>query len=104
MVIPGWKYLPPGGATGEVPTKNSGADGDISWAAGGGGGGGGFTVSSAAPGSPALGDRWLDSDTGVEYTWVEDGDSNQWVELPAPDGGGSSGLTSPQALARSLGS
>lgn len=40
MVIPGWKYLPTGGTATQVPTKNSSADGDISWAAGGGGGGG----------------------------------------------------------------
>lgn len=43
--------------------------------------GGGFTASSSAPGSPAEGDRWFDLDTGILYTYVNDGDSSQWVEL-----------------------
>jgi hypothetical protein len=25
--------------------------------------------------------KWFDLNTGVEYTWVEDGDSGQWVEV-----------------------
>lgn len=43
--------------------------------------GGGFTASSSAPGSPAEGDRWFDLDTGILYTYVNDGTSSQWVEL-----------------------
>lgn len=50
-------------------------------AAGGGGGSGAYFVSSTPPGSPAAGDRWLDSDTGVEYTYFSDGNTSQWVEL-----------------------
>lgn len=49
--------------------------------ASGGGGSGTFTVSSSAPASPAAGDRWLDSDTGIEYTYVNDGNTSQWVEF-----------------------
>lgn len=58
-------------------------DGTIQTTAGGGGGGGSGTyyVSSSAPGSPASGDRWLDTDTGIEYTYFSDGNTNQWVEL-----------------------
>lgn len=58
-------------------------DGTIQTTAGGGGGGGSGTyyVSSSAPASPAAGDRWLDTDLGVEYTFFSDGNSTQWVEL-----------------------
>lgn len=44
-------------------------------------GAGAFTRASSAPSSPAVGDRWLHATTGVEYTWVDDGTSSQWVEL-----------------------
>jgi len=42
--------------------------------------GGGFTISDTAPTDPEDGDRWLDSTSGIEYTWVDDGSSSQWVE------------------------
>jgi len=40
---------------------------------------------------PVAGERWLDSSTGIEYTYVEDGNGNgQWVDLnpqlPGPIG------------------
>jgi len=50
---------------------------------GGGGGGGGFTNGETEPVTKALGDRWYVPSTGRLYTWVNDGDSTQWVELPA---------------------
>lgn len=60
---------------------------------GGGSGGTAFYYRSTAPGSAspaespeitlAPGDRWLDSDTGILYTYVDDGSSVQWVELNA---------------------
>jgi hypothetical protein len=55
---------------------------------GGGGGGGGlnFTYSSSAPGTPADGDRWMDSDTGKEYIYVNDGTSSQWIEPISSNG------------------
>lgn len=53
------------------------------------GSGGTFTTSSSAPSTPSAGDRWLHSTTGVLYTYVDDGDSSQWVDLG--DGGGSGG-------------
>lgn len=49
--------------------------------AGGGGGGGAFAYSSTAPGSPTVGDRWVDSDVGILYVYVDDGTSAQWVEF-----------------------
>lgn len=39
-----------------------------------------FTYSATAPSSPVAGDRWYDSDLGIEYTYVNDGDTSQWVE------------------------
>ena len=53
---------------------------------GGGGGGSGFTYSASAPGSPAIGDRWIDSDTGKEYVYVYDGSSSQWIEPVSSNG------------------
>lgn len=44
-------------------------------------GGGSFTESGTAPGSPSYGDRWLDTTTGIQYTWVDPG---VWVDLSEP--------------------
>ena len=49
--------------------------------ASGGGGGTTFTYSSSAPASPSAGDEWLDSTSGILYTYVNDGNSSAWVEL-----------------------
>lgn len=40
-----------------------------------------YTFSSAAPSTPAVGDRWTDADDGITYQYVNDGTSSQWVEL-----------------------
>jgi hypothetical protein len=40
-----------------------------------------FTVSSSPPSSPNSGDEWLDSNSAIKYTYVDDGTSQQWVEL-----------------------
>lgn len=50
-------------------------------AGGGGGGGGKFTYDSVAPASPAVGDRWGDSTSGILYVWIDDASSTQWVEF-----------------------
>jgi hypothetical protein len=52
----------------------------------GGGGGAGFTYAASAPGSPSIGDRWIDSDTGKEYVYVSDGSSSQWIEPVSSNG------------------
>lgn len=43
-----------------------------------------YTESATAPVSPLVGDRWLDTDTGILYTYVDDASGEQWVELGAP--------------------
>ena len=38
------------------------------------------TVSASAPGSPNIGDQWIDEDDGKSYLYFNDGTSSQWVE------------------------
>jgi hypothetical protein len=38
------------------------------------------TVSAGAPGSPNIGDVWIDEDDGKTYLYFNDGTSSQWVE------------------------
>lgn len=56
------------------------------------------TVSSSPPANPGVGDIWVDSDTGIKYTYIDDGNSQQWVELEADlvlsSGGGTAAATS----------
>lgn len=40
-----------------------------------------FTAASTAPSNPQPGQRWVDLDTGICYTYFFDGTSSQWVEL-----------------------
>ena len=40
-----------------------------------------YTYSSLPPATPAVGDRWIDTDTQIGYTWFNDGDTTQWVEF-----------------------
>lgn len=47
----------------------------------GGGGGIAFSFSSTAPVSPNPGDHWVDATSGIEYQWLNDGTSSQWVEF-----------------------
>lgn len=41
----------------------------------------GFTASETAPNNPNEGDRWLNTTTGSEFVYLNDGSSTQWVEL-----------------------
>lgn len=43
--------------------------------------GGAFTYSATPPADPTVGDRWVDSDIEVLFHWIDDGDSEQWVEF-----------------------
>lgn len=64
---------------------------------GGGGGTGVFTYSLNAPSSPSHGDTWFKSNTGQYFIYINDGDSQQWVELSvgaAGTGGGGGGPSS----------
>jgi hypothetical protein len=59
---------------------------DISWKYNGVGwvklgiGGGGFFYLPDPPTGITFGTRWMDSDTGIEYIYINDGDSAQWVQ------------------------
>jgi hypothetical protein len=51
-------------------------------------GGTSITVSDTPPANPEQGDRWLDSTTGLLWTWYQDVDSGQWICDVAQDNGG----------------
>jgi hypothetical protein len=40
-----------------------------------------FYFSDTPPSSPNVGDRWIHSDTGVFYQYINDGTSSQWVNV-----------------------
>lgn len=52
-----------------------------------------YSYSTTAPSSPAVGDRWYDSNNGVEVVWTDDGTSTQWVEIAASGYLGQTGYT-----------
>ena len=39
------------------------------------------------------GDRWLNTDTGIEFTWVTDADGSQWVDTSLITSQGPTGPT-----------
>ena len=39
-----------------------------------------FFYQNTSPAGPLVGDRWMNSDTGREYVYINDGDSSQWVQ------------------------
>lgn len=43
--------------------------------------GGASSISSAPPANPFAGQQWIDSQTGIEFTWYFDGVTAAWVEL-----------------------
>lgn len=54
-----------------------------------------YYVSSSTPGGTQVsGDRWLDTNTGDELVWVDDGDSQQWIQIASVVGGGGGTSTS----------
>ena len=73
-----WALPATDGTIGQVLSTNGSAV--LSWATASGGGTT-FTYSSSAPGSPSAGNEWLDSTSGILYTYVNDGNSSAWVEL-----------------------
>ena len=52
-----------------------------------------FHYSSTPPTNPDVGDKWVDSTTGVEFTYIDDGNSLQWVSTTAPGIAGPQGET-----------
>jgi hypothetical protein len=69
------------------PTGPTGAQGPQ-------GSAGGFTFASVAPTSPNTGDRWVNTQDGVEYTYTYDGNTYQWIQL-TPAKTGAQGPTGP---------
>lgn len=55
-----------------------------------GGGGGSVTVGSTAPSSPSSGDLWYDTANAIFYLYVDDGNSQQWIETGRAGSGGGS--------------
>jgi hypothetical protein len=51
-----------------------------------------FTFNTDPPVGSTFGDRWMDSDTGIEYVYVNDGNSNQWIQ-PTSIAGQNSGIS-----------
>ena len=87
-----WTLPASDGTSGQVLSTNGSAV--LSWATAGGGGTT-FTYSSSAPGSPSAGNEWLDSTSGILYTYVNDGNSLAWVELGPFPTIGATGPTGP---------
>lgn len=85
------------GAAGAKLTTNG--SGVLSWVSSGGIL---YTFSSTPPSSPSPGDIWVSSLTCIEYTYVNDGDSSQWVELGPGGSGGSGGASAGTAITMSL--
>jgi hypothetical protein len=73
------------------------------WGSGqdGQGGSGNYAISATAPSDPTSGDRWYDLTTGLEYVYINDEDSSQWIS-PAQAGAqgptGHQGETGPQGF------
>lgn len=50
-----------------------------------------FIASTTAPISPEVGDEWLNLNTGIQYRYISDGNTSQWVETGAGGGSASTG-------------
>ena len=89
-------------------TGNTGADSTVAGPQGTTGNTGAVDLSftGGAPAGASAGDLWFDSTAGVFSVYIDDGDSNQWVELagkqgatgPAGSGGGLAGSLSYNGL------
>lgn len=54
-----------------------------------------ISFGSTPPVSPSIGDRWVDSNSGIEYTFVDDGTNSTWVEVSASGFSGTQGIQGP---------
>lgn len=50
------------------------------------------------PNDPRAGYEWTDSNSGIKYTYINDGDSSQWVELGGSISVGPTGPAGPQGI------
>jgi hypothetical protein len=73
-VITGTSFVKTGGTSSQYLL----ADGTVTTT---GAGGIKYTFSATPPASPTAGDIWVDTSDGTSYTYINDGDSNQWVDL-----------------------
>lgn len=62
-----------------------------------------YTFSPTPPSSPSGGDRWVDSETGIEYIYLYDEDSFQWVEIHTGGYVGQIGATGPTGVVGPIG-
>ena len=89
-------WIQPVGAAG--PTGATGVAGVAGTAgATGATGAGSFAFANSAPASPVVGARWLNSDSMIEYIYVNDGTSTQWVQPTNLSQTGATGATGPVA-------
>ena len=87
-------YISAGTYTSGTSTLNlfnsTGGTISITGITGGSGGSGGtlnYFVSGTTPTTTQSGDRWFNTNTGVELVWINDGDSSQWIQpfsVPGP--------------------
>jgi hypothetical protein len=54
-------------------------------------GGASVDVAETAPASPQSGNLWLDTSNGKLYIYINDGDSQQWIQPTTSSGGGGGG-------------
>jgi hypothetical protein len=64
----------------------------VSYSTGGGGGGITYTAATTPPVGPAVGDQWYDTAEGILYEYMDDGDTNQWVDIVSPTFSGANPL------------
>jgi hypothetical protein len=76
------------GATG--PTGPQGSTGATGYAK--------FNYGATAPAGPTAGDFWFDSESAVMYTYINDGNSNQWIQIMGPGPVGPTGPTGSQGI------
>jgi hypothetical protein len=64
-----------------------------------------FTSSNTAPSSPSIGDRWYNTDYGIELIYVLDpsGAASQWIDLSTGGLTGATGYTGSQGTTGSMG-
>jgi hypothetical protein len=67
----------------------------ISGSSGGTGGRISLTYASSPPASPQVADQWFNSSSGRFFIYMNDGDSNQWVEIASIGEKGPKGDTGP---------
>lgn len=79
VVITGLKYPNADGNARDVLTTDGA--GNLYWSRASS-----VTFSATAPENPNDGDIWVDTNSGIEYSYYNDGVSSQWVEFGSPSG------------------